>query len=250
MDPRNYKAPSDLLKDRVILATGAGRGIGRAAARAFAAHGATVILLGRKVKGLEAVYDEIVTAGHPQPAIFPLDLEKAEEAELTAMAAGIREQLGRLDGILHNAVAPYTPAALEHHSLREWMQHLRVNLAMPASLNRACLPLLRASPDASVILTSDDHAGRARGYWGALSVTKAGVELLARIQADEWDALPGLRINSVAPGPVDSPQRQRTHPGDVKTHLPRPEDLMPVYLYLMGPDSRGTTGQVLACQGS
>ena len=250
MDPRNYKAPSDLLKDRVILATGAGRGIGRAAARAFAAHGATVILLGRKVKGLEAVYDEIVTAGHPQPAIFPLDLEKAEEAELTAMAAGIREQLGRLDGILHNAVAPYTPAALEHHSLREWMQHLRVNLAMPASLNRACLPLLRASPDASVILTSDDHAGRARGYWGALSVTKAGIELLARIQADEWDALPGLRINAVAPGPVDSPQRQRTHPGDVKTHLPRPEDLMPVYLYLMGPDSRGTTGQVLACQGS
>ncbi len=248
MDPKTYDAPPDLLKDRVILVTGAGRGIGRAAALSFAAHGATVILLGRKVKGLEAVYDKITTAGQPQPAIFPLDLEKAEEAELSAMAAGIREQLGRLDGILHNAVAPYTPAALEHHSLREWVQHLRVNLAMPAAVNRACLPLLKASPDASVIFTSDDHAGRARGYWGALSVTKAGVELLARIQADEWDALPNLRVNSVVPGPVDSPQRQRTHPGDVRTHLRRPDGLMPVYLYLMGPDSRGTTGQVIRCQ--
>lgn len=166
------------------------------------------------------------------------------------MATGIREQLGRLDGILHNAVAPYTPAALEHHSLREWLQQMRVNLAMPAALNRACLPLLKASPDASVILTSDDHAGRVRGYWGALAVTKAAIELLAQIQADEWDALPNLRINAVVPGPVDSPQRQRTHPGDVKTHLPQPEELMPVYLFLMGPDSRGTTGQVMACQGS
>ncbi len=249
-DFRQYQAPKDLLKERVILVTGAGRGIGRAAARAFAAHGATVILLGRKVKALEAVYDEIVADGQPQPAIFPLDLEQTEDAELIAMAAGIQEQLGRLDGILHNAVAAFTPAALEHHSLREWMQHLRVNLAMPAALNRACLPLLKASPDASVILTSDDHAGRVRGYWGALAVTKAAIELLAQIQADEWDALPNLRINAVVPGPVDSPQRQRTHPGDVKTHLRRPEELMPVYLYLMGPDSRGTDGRIIACQDS
>jgi NAD(P)-dependent dehydrogenase (short-subunit alcohol dehydrogenase family) len=246
-DPRSYEAPPALLKDRVILVTGAGRGIGRAAAMAFAARGATVILLGRKVKPLEAVYDEIVAAGHSQPAIFPMDLEKAEDKDFLAMAQGIAEQLGRLDGILHNAVAGFVPVGLEHYKLAEWLAQLRVNLAAPAALTRACLPLLRQSPDASVVMTSDTHAQKPAAFWSGLAISKAGVEMLVRIQSEEWDAAPNLRINAVVPGPVNSPQRLRTHPGEVKDALPKPEDLLPVYLYLMGPDSKGTTGQVFPC---
>lgn len=248
MDPRTYQAPSDLLRERVILVTGAGRGIGRTAAWAFAARGATVILLGRKVKPLEAVYDEIVAAGHPQPAIFPVDLEKAEDKDFLAMAQGIAEQLGRLDGILHNAVASFVPVGLEHYKLAEWMAQLRVNLAAPAALTRACLPLLRQSPDASVIMTSDTHAQKPGAFWSGLAISKAGVEMLVRIQAEEWEGTPDLRINAVVPGPVHSPQRQRTHPGELKDTLPKPEDLLPVYLYLMGLASKGTTGQVFSCQ--
>jgi len=248
MDPRNYSPQPDLLKDRVILVTGAGRGIGRAAALAFAARGATVILQGRKVKALEAAYDEIVAAGHPQPAIFPLDLEKAEDTDFNAMAQGIAEQLGRLDGILHNAVASFVPVGLEHYKLAEWLSQLRVSLAAPAALTRACLPLLRQSPDASVVMTSDTHAQKPGAFWSGLAIAKAGVEMLVRIQAEEWDGTPGLRINAVVPGPVHSPQRQRTHPGELKDKLQKPEDLMPVYLYLMGPDSRGVTGQLFPCQ--
>ena len=78
---KNYQVPQNLLRDRVILITGAGQGIGRTAALTFAAHGATVILHGRSVKKLEAVYDEIEAAGHALPAIFPLDLEKAESRD-------------------------------------------------------------------------------------------------------------------------------------------------------------------------
>ncbi|HSD59754.1 MAG TPA: SDR family NAD(P)-dependent oxidoreductase [Burkholderiales bacterium] len=247
-DPRTYQAPPNLLNDRVILVTGAGRGIGRAAALAFAARGATVILQGRKVKALEAAYDEIVAAGRPQPAIFPLDMEKAEDTDFNAMAQGIAEQLGRLDGILHNAVANFVPVGLEHYKLVEWLSQLRVNLAAPAALTRACLPLLRHSPDASVVMTSDTHARKPGTFWSGLAISKAGVEMLVRIQAEEWDGTPSLRINAVVPGPVHSPQRQRTHPGELKDQLPKPEDLMPVYLYLMGPDSRGVTGQVFSCQ--
>jgi NAD(P)-dependent dehydrogenase (short-subunit alcohol dehydrogenase family) len=97
-------------------------------------------------------------------------------------------------------------------------------------------------------MTSDSHAGKPGAFWSGLAVSKAGAEMLVRIQAEEWDSLPHLRINAVVPGPVHSPQRQRTHPGEVKERLPKPEDLLPVYLYLMGPDSRGTTGQVFPCQ--
>ncbi|MEX2326388.1 MAG: SDR family NAD(P)-dependent oxidoreductase, partial [Pseudomonadales bacterium] len=73
----NYSAPPDLLKDRIILVTGAGDGIGRTAATTFARHGATVILLGRTTSKLEAVYDEIVEAGGPEPGIVPMDLMNA-----------------------------------------------------------------------------------------------------------------------------------------------------------------------------
>lgn len=112
----NYSAPKDLLKDRVILVTGAGQGLGRAAALSYANHGATVILHGRKVKKLESVYDEIETIGKAQSLIYPLDLERAEEKDFFALSHAIAQQLGRLDGILHNAA--YLPglSPLEHQT--------------------------------------------------------------------------------------------------------------------------------------
>ena len=242
---KNYQAPQNLLKDRVILVTGAGQGIGRTAALTFAAHGATVILHGRSVKKLEAVYDEIEQAGHAQAAIFPLDLEKAEDKDFASMAAGIGEQLGRLDGILHNAAKVDRPQPLEDQSLAQWLQLLRVNLAAPFALTRACLPLLKAAPDASILMTSETHGHTPAAFWGGFAVAKSGVETLVKIWAQELDIHPGLRINAVVPGPVQSPQRTRTHPGESKESLPQAETLMPLYLYLMGQDSRGTSGQVI-----
>lgn len=245
--PQRYQAPPHLLRDRVILVTGAGQGVGRAAALAFAAHGATVILHGRNEKKLNGVYDEIEAAGHPQGVVFPLDLFSAGEAELKAMAQAIFSQIGRLDGILHNAVERFIPAPLETQTLDQWMKLLRVNLAAPAALTRACLPLLKAAPDASVVMTSETHGHAPAAYWGALAVSKSGVETLVRIQADEWELFPQLRINAVIPGPVRSPQRVATHPGVPRDSLPDPETLMPAYLYLMGPDSRGVSGEVFEC---
>lgn len=244
---KNYQAPPDLLKDHVILVTGAGQGVGRTAALTFAAHGATVILHGRKVPKLEAVYDEIEAAGHAKPAIFPLDLEKASDNDYEAFAHAIEREFGRLDGILHNAAQGQRLSPLENQSLDLWLQLLRVNLAAPFALTRACFPLLKLSPDASVVFTGESHGHVPAAYWGGFAVAKSGLETLVKIWSDEWEMYPQLRVNALIPGPVNSPQRTMTHPGETKDKLPSPEDLMPNYLYLMGQDSRGISGQILSC---
>lgn len=243
----NYSAPKDLLKDRVILVTGAGQGLGRAAALSYANHGATVILHGRKVKKLESVYDEIETIGKAQSLIYPLDLERAEEKDFFALSHAIAQQLGRLDGILHNAA--YLPglSPLEHQTIEQWRALFQVNLIAPFALTKACLPLLKASPGASIIMTSSTHGHNPSAYWGGFAVAKAGLEALVKIQADEWGQMPNLRINTVIPGLVNSPQRVVTHPGEIKQKMRQPDELMAVYLYLMGLDSKEISGQTILC---
>lgn len=245
----NYKPPPDLLAGRVILITGSTRGIGKACALACAAHGATVVLHGRQTKALEAVYDEITAQGFPEPAALPLDLEKAGTREYDHLAYDIETQLGRLDGIVHNASSFEKLAALEHQTIDEWQRSLRVNTIAPFALTQACVRLLRAAPDASVIYTSETHAARPAAYWGAYAVSKAALETLCRIQADEWTHLTHLRANVVVPGPVASPLRARTHPGEATAELRSADSLAPLYLYLMGPDSIGVSGRTFSVQG-
>jgi len=247
-DIKNYRPDKNLLKDRVILVTGAGQGIGRVAALEYAAHGATVILHGRKVDKLESVYDEIESGGGAQAAIFPFDLEKADEKDFELIVQAIKLQLGRLDGILHNAAFIQNLTPLESQTFDQWLILLRVNLIAPISLTRACLPLLKASPDACIIMTSDTHGHYPAAYWGGFAVAKAGVEALVKIQAQEWEMHTNLRINTLIPGAVHTSQRTKTHPGEIKQSLSDPKDLMSTYLYLMGPASKGVTGKTVFCQ--
>lgn len=245
---KNYQAAKNLLQDRVILVTGAGQSIGRVAAIEFASRGATVILHGRNVEKLEAVYDEIEAAGFPQPAIYPLDLFTAEDKDFEAMATGIRRQFARLDGILHNAAHLDRLRSLETHTLEQWQASMRVNVMAPFALTRACLPLLREAPDASVIMTSETHGHTPAAYWGSFAVSKAAGEALVKVWAQELELTPNVRINTIIPGPVQSTQRVRTHPGELLESMPLPESLMPHYLYLMGSDSRALSGQIVECQ--
>lgn len=243
-----YSAAPDLLKNRTILVTGASQGLGRTAAIAYARHGATVILLGRSVRKLEQVYDEILAIGGPQPAIFPMDLAAATDADFAAMAQAIGYQLGRLDGILHCAAAFESLAPQVLESVEGWMKLFKVNAAAPAAINRVCNNYLEASGignnGAAVILVGETHGHEPVAYWGGFAVSKAALEAYFKIQADEWSDSP-MRINLIIPGPLNSPQRAKTHPGEAKNNLLQLDDLVPQLLYLMGPDSVEVRGQII-----
>jgi len=241
----SYKPTPELLASRTILITGAGDGIGRAAALACAEHGASVILLGRTTAKLEKVYDEIEDRGCPQAAILPLDLAQATPGHYEQVTQTIEREFGRLDGLLHNAADAGTLTPIELYEPETWYRVMQVNLNAAWLLTRACMPLLRKSEDASIVFTSADVGRRARAYWGAYGVSCFGLEGLMQVLAVELDSQQRLRANSLDPGAVRTRLRARCYPGEDPKTLPVPEDIMPAYLYLLGPDSRGVNGQAL-----
>lgn len=242
----DYTASPDLLAGRVILVTGAGAGIGRAVSKTFAAHGATVILLGRTLKKLELVYDEIESAGYPQPAIYPMNLEGASPKDYEDLASTLETEFGRLDGLLHNASLLGTLSPIEHYDIQLWYQVQQVNLHAPFMLTKACLNLLKGAPDASLLFTSSSVGRKGRAYWGAYAVTKFGTEGLMQVLADELEVNTHIRVNSINPGGTRTSLRASAFPAENPETLPLPEDITALYLYLMGPDSRGVHGRALS----
>ncbi|MDR3412805.1 MAG: SDR family NAD(P)-dependent oxidoreductase [Formivibrio sp.] len=244
-DWKNYAAPADVFRDRVILVTGAAQGLGETAAKALAQQGATVILLDRNEKKLGKVYDGIEAAGGPLPAEAPLDFSTAGEVEIGRLAVLIDNEFGRLDGILHAANGFTHLSPLANQTLDEWTEMFRVNVAVPFALTRALFPLLAQSPDAAVLVLGETHALAPKAFWGGYSVSKIGQKNWVEIAADEWDNLPNLRINLLIPGPIQSPFRLATHPAESKDGLPSAERLVPAFLHWLGPESRGRSGEVL-----
>lgn len=235
----------DYLAGRVLLVTGATQGIGRETALAAARHGATVVLLARSVKGLEKVYDEIVAAGLPEPLAIPLDLLKASDDEFNTLAFQIKQAVGRLDGIVHCAAHFYALSPLVDQRIDEWMNQYRINTVAPFALTRACLPLLKQAPDASVVFVGETHGQHPGPFWGAFGASKAGLGYLVKVAANEWDVWPQLRVNLLVPGPVNSPQRTRTHPGEAKSERGELAALMPHMLYWLGQASAGRSGEII-----
>jgi NAD(P)-dependent dehydrogenase (short-subunit alcohol dehydrogenase family) len=247
--PRLHVAARDELAGRVIAVTGAGGGIGRAVALACAAHGAEVVLLGRTIAKLEAVYDEITASGAPVPIIAPLDLEKAIARDYDAIADAIRDRYGRLDGLVHNAGLLGDLSPIDQYDVPLWCRVLHVNVTAAFALTQVLLPLLRESADASVLFTSADVGRRGRAYWGAYAVSKFGLEGLAQVLADEMRDTTRVRVNVINPGPVRTVMRRRAYPSEQLATLPLPESITAAYLCLLGPGARGASGLSVNAQG-
>ncbi|MDF3020418.1 MAG: YciK family oxidoreductase [Steroidobacteraceae bacterium] len=248
-DPRRHAPAPQEFAGRVVMVTGAGSGIGRAVALSLAQAGAQVILLGRTVKKLEAVHAEIGKLGAPEASIVPLDLEKALAADYEAVAAAIEQRYGRLDGLLHNAALLGTLTPIEQYEVPLFMRVMHVNVTAAFVLTQYLLPLLKKSGDAAVLFTSSGVGARGRAYWGAYSVSKFALEGLTQVLAPELESTSNVRVNIIDPGKVRTAMRRAAYPSEDQQTLPTPESLTAPYLALLGPASKGITGQRFLAQG-
>ena len=243
---RAYKPRDGLLRDRVILVTGANRGIGRAVARDLAGHGATVILHGRDGRALDALYRELKAAG-PEPAVAELDFSRAQGEAYQDLTEQLETRFGKLDGLLHNASILGDRSPVEHYDIGLWQRVMHVNFNAQFILTRCLLPLLRSSNDASIVFTTSGVGNQGRAYWGAYSCSKFATEGLAQVLADEMENT-DIRVNYIDPGATRTAMRSAAYPAEDPQTLPTPESLTGAYLYLLGPDSRGVNGERVSAQ--
>ena len=220
------------LDGRVALVTGASRGIGRAAAIAFAEAGAHVVALARTSGALEELDDEIRAKGGAT-TLVPLDLSDASAIE--KLGPALMERWGRLDILLANAGMLGPLAPLTHVSPKEWAKVFDTNVSANWRLLKSVEPALKASASGRVIILSSGAAHKCLAYWGPYSISKAAVEALGRTYAAETATTP-IRVMMVNPGPLRTRMREEAMPGEDPMTLKTPEDLAPHLVELAGPD--------------
>lgn len=242
----HYQPKQDLLQNRIILVTGASDGIGREAALTYARYGATVILLGRNEEKLRRVAQHIADEQHVQPQWFTLDLLTCTAEECRQVADRIAAHYPRLDGVLHNAgLLEIGPMSEQDPQI--WQDVMQVNVNATFMLTQALLPLLLKSDAGSLVFTSSSVGRQGRANWGAYATSKFATEGMMQVLADEYQNRP-LRVNCINPGGTRTSMRASAFPTEDPQKLKTPADIMPLYLWLMGDDSRRKTGMTFDAQ--
>lgn len=211
--PASPKNQNTFFKDKVYLVTGASGGLGRSIALALASQGVSVVLSGRNVEKLEAVYDEIEAAGYPEAAIFPFDLEQTEEQVYQNYVDAIYNEFKRLDGIVNAACYLGVIGPISDQPFDFWLKVHQINAHAAFMLSKVSIPMLALSPSSSITFISDSSARKGNAYWGAYGTSKIAVEGFASTLADELDST-SVHCNVFVPGASILPIRKKTHPGE------------------------------------
>jgi NAD(P)-dependent dehydrogenase (short-subunit alcohol dehydrogenase family) len=235
---------ADSLRERVVLVTGATGGLGRATALAAACAGATLVLLGRKVRAIEALYDEIEGVGGATPALYPMDLAGAAPKDYADLAAAVERECGRLDGLVHAAAHFDTLQPFEQQTPEEWARTQQVNVTAPFLLTQACMPLLRRAPAAAIVFVFDDPARVGNAFWGGYGVAKAALQGFASIVHEETESS-GVRTHAVLPGPMRTTLRRAAYYGEDTLAHPDPAHAAQAVAWLLGPSARDVRGKVV-----
>jgi len=231
----------DLLANKTILITGAGDGIGKALAIQCASLGAEVILLGRTVSKLEAVYDQIASLNKQSAAILPVDLNGATEEHYRDLASTVLREYGKLDGLVHNASQLGVLSPFTQIESKMWDEVMQTNVTSAFLMTKYLIPVLEKAPHASTIFTSSGVGNKGRAYWGPYSISKFATEGMMQVLADEYENST-LRFNVINPGATRTAMRASAFPAEDTAQLKTPEQMLSTYLHLLSDESIAVTG--------
>ena len=237
-------AAADSLRERVVLVTGATGGLGRATSLAAATAGATVVLLGRKVRALEALYDEIEKRGGPQPAVYPMDLSGAQPRDFVDLVASIERECGRLDGLVHAAAHFDGLQPFDQQTPEEWARTQQVNVTAPFQLTQAAVPLMRKAGDAAIVFVLDDPERTGRAFWGGYGIAKHALQGIASIVHEETERSV-VRTHALLPGPMRTVLRRAAYYGEDTLMHPEPDHAARYAVWLLGADGATMRGKTL-----
>ena len=207
---------------RIILVTGASKGIGRAAALELAKAGNHIIATARSEKALVSLDDEILAVTGHNATLIPLDLR--DMTAIDRLAGALLDRFGRLDGLMGNAGVLGTLGPLENISPSSFAETLETNFTANWRLIRAVHPLLRMSEAGRALFMTSGVVPRPRAFWGVYAATKAALETMIACYADEIEKTP-IRVNLFDPGPVRTEMRFKAMPGEDQLTLPTPQEI-------------------------
>lgn len=242
----HYQPQRDLLRNHIILVTGASDGIGKEAALTYAGYGARLILIGRNEQKLRLVADQIVREGGQSAAVHLLDLATCTPQDCHTLAERLAAQYPRLDGVLHNAGMLGDVCPMDAQKPDVWDAVMQVNVNATFYLTQALLPLLLKAESGSLVFTSSSVGRQGRANWGAYAASKFATEGMMQVLAEEYQNR--LRVNCINPGGTRTGMRANAFPSEDPQKLKTPADIMPLYLWLMGDDSRRKTGMTFDAQ--
>ena len=231
----------DHLKDKNILITGASKGIGRSLAINLSKHKANVILLARNEDLLDTLYDEIKEKYNTNPMIIGCDLSRFEEDKAQEIANVVSKNYKCLDALINNASILKKMSSVNDYDLKSWKKVLNVNLTSAFLLSKYLMPLMMDSKLPRIIFTSSGVANKGKAYWGAYSVTKAGIKNLSEILNDELDSLTNFKVFSFNPKETRTEMRALAYPAENPSSVKAPDELINYYLWMLSERSTSSS---------
>lgn len=231
----------DHLKDKNILITGASKGIGRSLAVNLSKHKANVILLARNEDLLDSLYDEIKEKYNTNPMIIGCDLSQFEEDEAQEIANVVSKNYKCLDALINNASILKKMSSVNDYDLKSWKKVLNVNLTSAFLLSKYLMPLMMDSKLPRIIFTSSGVANKGKAYWGAYSVSKAGIKNLSEILNDELNSLTNFKVFNFNPKETRTEMRALAYPAENPSSVKVPDELINYYLWMLSERSTSSS---------
>ena len=231
----------DHLKDKNILITGASKGIGRSLAVNLSKHKANVILLARNEDLLDSLYDEIKEKYNTNPMIIGCDLSQFEEDKAQEIANVVSKNYKCLDALINNASILKKMSSVNDYDLKSWKKVLNVNLTSAFLLSKYLMPLMMDSKLPRIIFTSSGLANKGKAYWGAYSVSKAGIKNLSEILNDELNSLTNLKVFNFNPKETRTEMRALAYPAENPSSVKAPDELINYYLWMLSERSTSSS---------